>query len=1036
MKKALLLMLLSLAWGCTLAQERNVTGTVLSAEDGAVLPAASVLVKGTQRGTVTDAQGAFSIKVSAKEILIFSFVGFLPTEVAVGNQSIISLTLQPDVQQLQEVVVMALGIAYDKRIVSTSVQSIEGDKLTAARDANVVNSLAGKIAGVQVLGQSGAKFGIPSIRIRGVNGLTGSSPLYVIDGTPAAAINITTDEVENISVLKGPAATALYGNRAAGGVIMITTKSAKAGETRLDINHSTTLDVVGMLPKYQNEYGGGYSQNWETFQFNPAIHPAAWAAYNGQKILDYSADESWGPRMDGTPHRSAYSWQPGPEFGQLTPFEPSPNNVREFYEKPLSHNTNVAFSKGTDTYQTRISYTRIVNNGIIPNSNQTRDFINAKNSLNLLKGLTADFNINYTATKLNSVPSDGYNNQTSGSFNQWFQRQLKMEDLKNYQNPDGTYRSWNIGGPLDTKPRYWDSPYTQMYANTNLQNLIVLFGDIGLSYKFSNAFKLALKARRNQNSSTFESRIASGTLRASGRGSYSNSTSSSRENNYEALLSFNETFGKLSVQAHAGGNIRYNLSQSFGQATVGGLTTADFYNIAASKDRPSVSSSKSEYRVNSVYANVNVGYKNTFFLEGSLRNDWSSSLPKNNNSYLYPSLSGSVIFSDLFPQNSILSYGKIRAGYAQVGTDVGPYNTSLTYLTGTNFGTNPIMALSSLLPNENIKPGLSSSYEGGLDLKFFRNRLGLEFNIYQNSNKNQILSLSVAPASGYSNALINAGLIQTKGWEIHLNAMPVKKNKFQWETDLNFDRSRSKVVKLTEGVTNYLISAFDVTINAREGEEWGVFVGRQIRRNEQGQPILTADGLYQYDLNKTLGSSLPKFKGGFLNNFTYGNWNMRINTDFVVGGRFFSLTKMLTYYSGLAAETAGLNELGNPKRDPVAKGGGILIAGVGPDGKTPNTTRAETQTLYESNLFLLHEHWMYDLTFAKLREVSIGYTFPKSLLGKTIKSANLSFIVRNPLMIYSAIGGGIDVSEAQTSFFESSQLPPVRSLGINLRLGL
>jgi TonB-linked SusC/RagA family outer membrane protein len=1037
MKKSLLiLLLLTLIRAVTIAQERTITGTVLSAEDGSVLPAANVLIKGTQRGVVTDAKGAFSIQANAKDMLVFSFVGFLPTEVLVGNQSIINLTLKPDAMQLQEVVVVALGLSREKRSVNTSVQEIKSDKLTAARDVSVAGALAGKIAGVQVLGQSGAKFGTPSIRIRGVNSLSGSGPLYVVDGTPTADLGINMDDVDNVSVLKGPAATALYGNRAAGGVLMITTKRAKAGETRVDINHSTTMDRVGLLPKYQNEYGGGYSQDWEIFQFNPAIHPAAWTSFNGHKMLDYSADESWGPRLDGTPHRSAFSWQPGAEFGQLTPFEPNPNNVREFFEKPLSHNTNVSFSKGGDNYQTRISYTHVLNNGIVPNSSQTRDFVSAKNSLNIFKGLTADLNINYAATNFNNPPLDGYGNQTIGSFNQWFQRQLKMDDLRNYRNSDGTYRSWNIGGPLDVRPKYWDSPFTEVYANTFFRRSTNVFGDFGLGYKFDPFLKLNLTLRRNQSTNTSEGRVASGTLGEGGKGGYSNSASSAYENNYEALLSYNRNFDKLSIQATAGGNIRYNFSESFSQATVGGLTSPGFYNIAASKDRPSVTNSKSERRINSVFGGINLGYKNTFFLEGTLRNDWSSTLPQANNSYLYPSLSGSIVFSDLLPQNNILSYGKIRGGYAQVGTDVGPYSTLLTYTTGNSFGTNPVMTLPTTLPNQNLKPGLSSSYEGGLDLKFFRNRVGLEFSVYQNDNKNQIIPLPVAPTSGYTNAVINAGLIQTKGWEVHINATPVKKTKFQWETDLNFDRSVSKVIKLADGLTNYTLGTSwrDLSINAREGEEWGLFVGRQIRKNEAGEPILNANGLYQSDINKPLGSVLPKFKGGFLNNFTYGNWNVRINTDFIVGGKFFSVTKMFNAYAGLGDFTAGLNELGNPKRHPVADGGGILIAGVGSDGKTPNTTRAETQALYEDNLFALHEYWIYDQTFIKLREVSIGYTFPKAMLGKSIKSANLSFIARNPFLIYSAVGGGIDISESESYWTEGGQLPPVRSLGINLRL--
>ncbi|WP_345269944.1 SusC/RagA family TonB-linked outer membrane protein [Nibrella viscosa] len=1037
----LLLCMLSLP---LFAQDRAISGRVTSSEDGSALPGVNISVKGTTRGTSTDANGQYRLNVPAGARLVFSFIGFTTQEVAVGNQSVVDVRLVSDASQLEEVVVTALNIGRDKRSLGSSVQAITPEKLNIARDPNVANALAGKIAGVQVLGQSGAKFGSPNIRIRGVNTLTGGDPLYVVDGTPTDINQVNMDDVEQLTVLKGPAATALYGNRAAGGVIVITTKRAKAGDTRLDINHSTTLDVVGMLPKYQNEYGGGYSQEWETFQFNPAIHPASWAAFNGQKILDYSADESWGPRMDGSPHRSAASWQQGPEFGQLTPFSPQPNNVRDFFEKPISNNTNVAFSRGTEDFQSRISYTHIINNGIIPNSRQTRDFISAKNSLTFARNLTANLNFNYTATRGVNVPADDYGssggvlngfNQTVGSFNQWFQRQLRIEDLRNYKNPDGTFRSWNIGGPLDPRPKYWDSPYTQVYENTNERRDNRLFGDMGLNYKFTDYLSLNLVARRDQRQYAQEGRIAYGTLNEGGRGGFANYVQNAVENNYEAIASFNRTFDKISVVANGGGNIRYNRVNVFSQQTVGGLTTPGFYNIAASRDRPNVNNQLFERRVNSLFGNVSLGYNNIAFIEASIRNDWSSTLPKANNSYLYPALSGSLIFSDLLPQNNVLSYGKIRGGYAQVGTDVGPYQTALTYLTGNPYQNNPTQYLPTLLPNENLKPGLTSSYEGGIDLKFLNNRLGLEFTAYRNDNKNQIIPLPVAPTSGFSNAYINAGLIRTTGLELHLYANPVRSaGGFNWELDLNVDRSRSKVVELSPGLTNYQLGSTwrGLTINAREGEDWGLFVGRRIRRNEAGVPILLK-GQYQYDLNQPLGSVLPKFKGGLLNTLTYKNLTMRVNTDFIVGGKFFSVTRMFNAYSGLGAETVGNNELGKPKRDPVSAGGGLLIAGVNADG-SPNTTRVETQDFY-ANLFALHEYWMYDQTFVKLREVYLGYTLPRRILGNRVKTATVAFIARNPLLIYNAVGGGVDISEAESFWTEGGQLPPVRSFGINLRFG-
>lgn len=1048
-----------------LAQDIAVSGKVTSGEDGSALPGVNIAVKGTSRGTSSDADGNYQINAPAGSTLVFSFIGFTTQEVAIGNRTTINVTLAGDAAQLQEVVVTALGISREKKALGYAVQEINQQKLNIARDQNVGNALAGKIAGVQILGQSGAKFGNPNIRIRGVNSLTGGNPLYVVDGTPTDISQVNMDDVETLTVLKGPSASALYGNRASAGVIVITTKRARAGETRLDVNHSTTLDMVAMLPKYQNEYGGGYSQNFETFTFDPAIHPAEWRAFEGQNLIDYSADESWGPRMDGTPHRSAASWLPGPQFGQLTPFSPQPNNVRDFFEKPLSHNTNIAFSRGTEAFQSRISYTHIINNGIVPNSSQTRDYISAKNTLLFGKNLTANLNLNYTSTQTVNQPADRYGstggtgvsnslfgvsnailngyNQTVGSFNQWFQRQLSIEDLRNYRNPDGSFRSWNIGGPTDPRPKYWDSPYTQVYENTNTNRGDRLFGDFGLTYQFTPTLKAMATVRRDQSNYYQEGRVAIGTLNEGGLGGFSTLTADTRENNYELLLSYNQNFGDLSLVANAGGNIRYNRISGLFQATQGGLSAPNFYNIAASINRPVANNYLFQRQVNSVFGNVSLGYRDFAFIEASLRNDWASTLPQANNSYLYPSVSGSFVFTEFVPRNNILSFGKIRAGYAQVGTDVDPYQTALSYTAGLPYSNNATAFLPTTLPNENLQPGLSGSLEGGIDLRFLNNRFGLEFTAYRNDNRNQIIPLPVAPTSGYFNAVINAGLIRTSGLELHLYANPIKSaSGFNWEFDINADRNRSQVIELAEGLTNYQIDGPQwrtLTLNARTGEDWGLLVGQGIRKDPAtGKPVVYGSGpnagLYIKEDNVPLGSVLPKFKGGWLNTLSYKNVIMRINTDFVVGGKFFSTTKMFNAYAGLGYETAGLNELGNPKRDDPANGGGILLDAVTEDG-SPNTTRVDAQNLYENWLFALNERWIYDKTYVKLREVSVGYNLPANLLGKWVKSANVSLIARNPVLIYSAIGGGIDISESETLWYEGGQLPPVRSFGVNLRLG-
>jgi TonB-linked SusC/RagA family outer membrane protein len=1052
----LIVLNLSVAW----AQQRAIKGKI-SDEKGVSILGASVIIKGTTIGNVSDSDGNYTLDISSNQtVLIISYVGYLTQEITVGVSNVVDVVLADDSKALEEFVTTALNISRSKKSLGYTIQDVKGENLTLARDANVANALAGKIAGVQVLSQSGAKFGTPNIRIRGVNTLTGGDPLYVVDGTPTDINQVNMDDVDNLSVLKGPAATALYGNRAASGVVIVTTKKAKKGESSFTLNHSTTYDVIGTLPDYQNEYGGGYSQEWETFKFNPATHPKDWKSFDGQKILTYAADESWGPKMDGSLHRSAFSWQPGAQFGQLTPFSPHPDNIRSFFEQPLSHNTSIAFEKGGENFGTRISYTHIENNGIIPNSSQGRDFISAKNSLNMTKKLSVNLNLNYTNTRTKNRPADNYGsvggngasdlsgivsstlsgfNQTIGSFNQWFERQLDIEDLKNYKNADGSFRSWNIESPTNPRPKFWDSPYTQVYENTNAYTQERLFGDVGLTYQFTDHLKASVIARQDIDTYNGEGKIAAGTLYAGGNGAFSTFTSTQKERNLEALLSFDKRFDKISLSINGGSNMRSNDTKLYLQETVGGLTTPGFYNIAASKDRPNVVNNVFKREVNSVYANASIGYNEFIYLDASARNDWSSTLPKANNSYFYPSVSMSFVFSEFLSKSSFLSYGKIRAGFAKVGTDVGPYRTATTYNTVPAFGSNPVQGIPTLLPNEDLKPGLSSSYEGGIDLKFFNNRFGIEFTAYQNDNKDQIIPVPVSSTSGYATALINAGHIQSSGIEIHLNVVPIKTQYFNWNIDLNFDRSKSKVIKLADGLTNYELGDAGwrgLTINAREGEEWGLFVGRKIQIHEgTGKRIVDEEGFYVSDLNQNLGSVLPEFKGGMVNSLSWKGLVLRFNLDFIVGGKFFSVTRMFNAYSGLAAETAGLNELGKPKRDPVADGGGILLDAVTSDGK-PNTKRVDAQALYEDKLFAMHDNWIYDQTFLKLREVALGYSIPKNLLGKSpFKSLYVGLAVRNPWLIYGAVGKGIDVSEAETYWTEGGQLPSVRSFGLNVKIG-
>ncbi|MDQ1088042.1 MULTISPECIES: SusC/RagA family TonB-linked outer membrane protein [unclassified Siphonobacter] len=1065
MRKILLatVMLLSTLAMHAYGQDRIVIGKVTSSDDGAPIPGVNVTIKGTSRGISTNPNGEYKLNVTNNTILVFTAIGFLKQEVAVENRTEVNVTLKISNDDLQEVVVTALNIGREKKAINSAIQEVKGANLAIARNNNVADALAGKVAGVQVFSQSGAKFGTPAIRIRGVNSLTGGDPLYVVDGTVTDVNYVNMDDVESLNVLKGPAASALYGNRASAGVVVITTKKGKNQQgLGIDVNHSTTFDNVSLLPKYQNEYGGGYSQEFSKFEYNPAIHPASWASFNGQNLIDYSADESWGPRMDGTLYRPWYSWIPSdPDFGKQVPFSPQPNNVRSFFQTGATVNTNIAISKSTELFNARVSYTNYNVKGTIPNSQQHRDYLSGKLGINITPKFTANLNVNYSTEKTRNRPADGYSgqNQTIGSFNQWFQRQLDMTQLRNYKNPDGTYRSWNITGPENTTPLYWDNPYTQVYENINNEKNERLFGDFGLTYKFSEALSLMVVARRDFLNAYYDRRIASFTK---GTAYYGTSNDSRREDNYETLLSYNKKFGKFTVNANAGGNIRKNTRDYLAMNTNGGLSIPNYYNIINSATPGSFTNYNSRREVRSVYGLLSLDYNDLLFIEATARNDWSSTLPVNNNSYFYPSVTAGLIFSEFLSNKRILSYGKIRGSFAQVGSDLDPYQIYTVFNTGTKYGSNTTQSIPTQLPNQNLKPGLSSGYEGGIDLKFLNNRIGLEFTVYRQDNTNQILPLAVPGSSGYSTALVNAGNIRSQGMELHINAVPVKTKDFTWDFDINLDRSRSKVVELAAGLKTYDLlqnSLFNgvprfggtsLGFIAREGSDWGTIVGRQFQRYQavdangnkidspsNGKILVDANGLPLSTAGQDLATVLPKMKGGFLSTFNYKGVTLRFNIDWLLGGKFYSTTRMFSAGSGISAETAGLNDKGNPKRDDPANGGGVLFPNsVKADG-TPNTTYADAQSLYETRLFDLNENWIFDKTYVKLREVNLGYNLPVAWIRNTpFKTAYVAFMVRNPFLIYSKVGGGIDPSETQTFWGEGGQQIPVRSVGFNVKFGL
>ncbi|WP_426585107.1 SusC/RagA family TonB-linked outer membrane protein [Mucilaginibacter sp. R-33] len=1065
MKKRLLLILCSFVFAVTqlFAQNHTVTGTVTAREDGLPLPGVSVKIKGTTTGTQTTVDGKFSLSVPNNAVLSFSFIGYATQDVPVGASANLKVVLEASARGLNEVIVTALGISRQQKSLGYAAQQVKGDDLTVTKQSDLNTALAGKIAGVQVLGGSGAKFGTSTIRIRGINSLSGANPIYIVNGVVTDPNAINNDDIESLTVLKGPAATALYGQRASEGAVVVTLKKGVDKGIGVSLNQSTTFEKVYQLPEYQNEYGGGTSTKWDTYTYDPDNgSPASFAKFNGVKIYDYGVDESWGPKMDGTLYAPWYFWDPSnPDFGKLKPFVPQPNNVRDFYRTGVTYNTNAAFSKAADNYNFRVSYTNIDRTGITPNSNQKRNNVGLNGELKLTKKLTVSANFNFSQINSNNIPQEGYGTQTAGSFSQWFHRDVEINKLKNYKRADGTYTSWNITSPDDLTPHYWDNPYTESYVNTSQSNNNRVFGNLTATYQFTKDLSLSLIAREDLLNRDDNSRVGSGTINTD---SYSQSQYTYKENNYVANLAYSHNFKDLSVKAGLYAETRQDRYLYTSGNTNGGLSIPDLYTLTNSLNAPTSFSYKALSRVNSYYGFTSFGYKDFLYLDFNARNDISSTLPINNNSYWYGGLSGSFVFTELMPKNDILTFGKLRLSAAKLGSDAPIYSIYQTYnLTTTPYGPTKagnaaIQTVPNTLPNPGLKPSLSTSYEIGTELHFIKDRVRFDFNYYTRTQKDQILPLPVNGTSGYSTAVINAGQIKNNGIEITLGGTPIKSKEFTWNADFNISFNRNKVISLYPGLNNLkvtpdglggytasggnqaagtqsfgFVGSPSFGINGIVGKSYGQIIGSGFTRDKNGNIVVGDDGLPIVNNTVNLGSMLPSYTGGFTNSFNYKNFILAFSLDFQKGGKFVSVTQQNLNGSGLGIETVGNNAKGNPKRNDVADGGGVLVAGVHEDG-SPNTTYVDTRTLYEQSYSQIWEKWTYDASYIKLREVSVGYSFPKKMLGKLpFQTAYFGITSQNPWMIYSKLKG-VDPSQLQTSFYEGGQLPNTRNLGFNIKL--
>lgn len=1048
-----LVLFLFLCWCPSQAQNVTVTGKVISQEDDQPLPGVSVMIKGSNSGTVSDRDGNYSIAVAKGNTLVFSFLGMEAKEVMVADQTIINVTLLPNITNLNEVVVTALGIRREKKAIGYSISEVSGTQLSTALEVNAINSLSGKVAGVDITTTTAGPTGSSRVVIRGNSRLDSKNqPLYVIDGVPMdnsdmgddagmwggydlgnGISNLNPKDIESISVLKGASASALYGSRASNGVILITTKSGKS-QKGIGVELSSNYTVEKVLSKfddYQTVYGMGR---------------------DGQLPLEANTQTTqvaWGAKLD--PNQTIQIFN-----GQTKPYGVVNNNILSFFRPGSTATNTISLSGGSDKATIRVSVSDMRNQDIVPNTGLTRNTFLINTSLTLGQKLTISAKANYVTEKVRNRPalSDNPNNvglAVIGIAPNFDQRWLS----EGYKDESGHYQDWN-GGNI-----YRINPYWSINEIENESKKERLIGYLQLNYAFTKGLSLQVRGGTDYTTFRYTNFSPKGTPTVE-LASLEETSVKVTENNYEALLKYERSItSDLTLTSFVGGNIMHFQQERIG-VTGSDIILEDIHTITNFKTQRN-SYSFREKQINSIYGSAQLGYKDTYFLDATFRNDWSSTLKKGNNSYFYPSVSGSFVFSNLIPDLPALSFGKVRASWAQVGGDTDPYQLSLTYgLQDFSHLGKPLGQIANTsIPNANLKPTQTYSYEFGTELHFFEGRIRLDAAFYNAKTVNQILRLKIPSTGGYESAMINAGEIRNKGIEIGLSGTPVTTSSgFKWDATINFTRNVNKVERLHEQVKTYELSAArwaGAVIQAREGEAYGAIVGRKLKRDPNGNIIHTAAGLAvatDESDQAVLGNGVYKWMTGITNAFSYKGFNLSALVDIKVGADIYSMSNALAYQNGTATETLeGRDAWYTSEEARLAAGipegswtptGGYVGKGVVNTGTSDNpvyvtnTTPVNPQDYWQNFLENSPEIFIYDATYAKLREVVFGYTLPPSLLAKTpFESISISFVARNLLILYSNIPN-IDPESGYNNGngqgFEYGSLPSRRSYGVNLNV--
>jgi TonB-linked SusC/RagA family outer membrane protein len=1075
------LVLIGLVPAVATAQEApTVSGQVKASPGGQPLVGVIVSIPTLRVNATTDNDGRYRLVLPAGSSgavqLTARRIGYQTGTVQVnltGASVEQDLSLAEGAIELSQVVVTALGIEREQRSLSYSAQTIGGERLSDVPSQNVVSSLQGKIAGVQITNSSNP-FGSARIVVRGASSILGQNqPLIIVDGIPIdnsaasntgyfggtlggydvgnAASDISADNIASVTVLKGPNAAALYGSRAANGAIVYTTKSGKGAPNTgfgVSATFGATAETPLRLPDYQNRYGQGFYGEFDFVDGN----------FGG---INDGADESWGPKMDGrttgcvylTDTAGAPDYAAGydqshacNQFFGAGPWQAHPNNVRDFWNTGLMINANIAVARSSDRSNVRLSVGRTNESGMYPNNVNNRTDIALSGGTQVSNHWSAEASVNYVNDGMKNQPAQAYEDVDPMQGFIWFGRQVDVRLLRNnlYRDPADAFTQQILTGqkllrtdapiPYSWNYSYHPNPYWMTGIKTTDYTRNRGLGHAAVTYKVNDWISVTGRAGRDWYQNQFRANYPANTLTSYMQGGFLDVGETRSETNTDFLVTANRQLrGDLGLNINVGGNQRRNdFSTNIG--AVNELVIPGVYTLANSNGQPAATLGVTHKKVNSLYGSANFSFKDWLNLDITGRNDWSSTLPKNANSLFYPSIGAAFVFTDaLGLQSSWLSYGKLRASWTRVGNDTDPYQLAAVFGAGTAWAGQPSFSAPDRLPNASLKPEQTTGEEIGADLGFFRDKLILNATVYQKSTTNQILPVSISAATGFGSAIVNSGEVRNRGIELAATMTPIDRGDFRWNMVVNWSKNTNKVLSLYGGVSRIVVGSYwNVNVTADSGQPYGNLVGYKWARDNAGHILVDSTGLPMQDATQTvLGNYNPEWVGGISNSFSYKRFNLSFSFDGQYGGQVYSVTKWFGQYSGVLANSLAGREIDWDNPGYIVPN---AVYGNGPLSGQADTSHVLAQD-YWHNTFYAQEPGIFDATYFKLRELRVAYALPPSVarfLGFSdatvaVVGRNLFLWARQPTIDPET---AFDTSNRQG--VENGQLPTARSIGFTM----